>query len=69
MINPLGASGTVQFRVGGVNSGPALSLNPSGQAAYATSTLSVGRHTVSAVYAGDGNFNTSTSANITQRIR
>jgi hypothetical protein len=62
-------AGTVQFRIDGVNSGPALTVNPSGQAAYATSTLSVGRHTVSAVYAGNGSFLTSTSANIAQRIR
>ena len=34
-----------------------------------TSTMAVGSHTVSAVYSGDGNFNVSTSANITQRIR
>jgi FtsP/CotA-like multicopper oxidase with cupredoxin domain len=62
-------AGTVQFRVDGVNSGPALTLNPSGQAAYATSTLPVGRHTVSAVYAGNVSFLTSTSATIAQRIR
>jgi Bacterial Ig-like domain (group 3) len=61
-------TGTVQFRIDGVN-GAALPLNVIGQAAYATSTLAVGRHTVSAVYAGDGNFNVSTSGNITQRIR
>jgi FtsP/CotA-like multicopper oxidase with cupredoxin domain len=62
-------AGTIQFRIDGVNSGPALKLNPSGQAAYASSTLPVGRHTVSAVYAGNVNFLTSTSANIAQRIR
>ena len=62
-------TGTVQFGIDGVSSGPALSLNSSGQAAYAISTLSVGRHTISAVYTGSGNFNTSTSGNITQRIR
>lgn len=62
-------SGTVQFRIDGVNRGTPVTLNPSGQVAYAISTLAAGRHTVSAVYAGNGNFNTSTSANITQRIR
>jgi hypothetical protein len=62
-------TGRAQFRIDGVNSGAASSLNPSGQAAYATSTLTVGRHTLSAVYAGNVNFLTSTSANITQRIR
>ena len=62
-------AGTVQFRIDGVNSGPALTLNPSGQAAYATSTLVVGRHTVSAIYIGNVNFLTSTSTTIAQRIR
>ncbi len=62
-------SGTVQFRIDGVNVGAPAALNASGQAAYATSTISLGRHTVSAVYIGDGNFNTSTSSGINQRIR
>ena len=62
-------TGKVQFRIDGVNAGPLLDLNPSGQAAYSTSTLPVGLHTVSAVYSGDPGFNTSTSANRNQRIR
>jgi hypothetical protein len=61
-------TGTVQFRVDGLNVGNPVALNPSGQAALAISTLTPGRHTVSAVYSGDGNFTTSTSPNITQRI-
>jgi hypothetical protein len=61
-------TGTVQFRIDGVNAGAPASLNSSGQAAFATSTMSVGRHTVSAVYTGDGSFNASTSGTITQRI-
>jgi large repetitive protein len=61
-------TGTVQFRIDGVNTGATVSLNTSGQATYSTSTLSVGRHTISAVYAGNGSFNASTSGNITQRI-
>jgi hypothetical protein len=63
------ATGTVQFRIDGFDVGAPVALNSSGQAAYATSTMPVGSHTVAAVYAGDGNFNPSTSANITQRIR
>jgi len=62
-------TGTVQFRIDGVGVGSPVSLNTSGQATYTTSSVAVGRHTVSAVYSGDGNFNTSTSGNITQRIR
>ena len=49
--------------------GAPVALNPSGQATYATSTLTVGLHTVSAVYSGDAGFNTSTSANRNQRIQ
>ncbi len=62
-------TGTVQFRIDGANVGSASTLNVSGQATYSTSTLTVGRHTVSAVYGGDAGFNTSTSANRSQRIR
>ena len=62
-------SGTVQFRLDGVTVGAPAALNSSGQAAFATSSLTVGRHTVAAAYTGDGNFNASTSGNITQRIR
>jgi hypothetical protein len=63
------ATGTVQFRVDGVDVGTPVNLNPGGQAAYSTSTLAVGQHTVSAVYVGDGNFNASTSGNIAQQNR
>jgi hypothetical protein len=63
------ATGAVQFRIDGVNVGTPVDLNASGQAAYLTNTLATGRHTVSAVYAGDANLNASTSANLTQRIQ
>ena len=61
-------TGSVQFVIDGNNVGPVLALNTSGQTAYASATIPVGRHTVSAVYTGDANFNASTSNNITQRI-
>jgi len=61
--------GTVQFRIDGAKTGSPVTLNPSSQAGYVTSTLAVGRHTVSAVYTSTGNFNPSNSGNITQRIR
>ena len=61
-------TGTVQFRIDGVDVGAPAAVNASGQAAFATSTISVGRHTISAVYAGDASFNASTSAGIAQRI-
>jgi hypothetical protein len=62
-------TGTVRFRIDGVAVGSPVTLNASGQAAYATRTLTPGRHTVTAVYAGDGAFNASTSAAIMQLIR
>jgi hypothetical protein len=62
-------AGTVQFVIDGVDVGTPATLNSSGQAAYGTSTLVVGAHTVSARYLGDGNFTASTSRGITQRIR
>jgi FtsP/CotA-like multicopper oxidase with cupredoxin domain len=62
-------TGTVQFRIDGVNAGAPVALNPSGQAAYPTNSLRVGLHTVAAVFSGDGSFITSTSLNLTQRIR
>ncbi len=62
-------TGTVQFRIDGANAGAPVSLNIGGQASFAIRTLAVGRHTVSAVYTGNANFNGSTSAGITQRIR
>ncbi len=62
------ATGTVQFRVDGANAGAPVTL-AAGLATYATSTLSPGTHIVSAVYSGDGQFTTSTSASISQLIQ
>ena len=62
-------SGTVQFRIDGSAVGAPVVLNASGQAAYSTSTLTTGRHTVSVVYSGSAGFNASTSGNLTQRIQ
>jgi hypothetical protein len=54
------ASGTVTFDDGGVSFGQAQ-LNALGVATFSTSTLAVGTHTITAVYVGNGNYNTSTS--------
>ncbi len=62
------ATGLVQFRVDGVNFGIAVALDPTGKATISTSGIAVGRHTITAVYAGDASFNGSTSGGITQRI-
>ncbi len=61
-------TGAVVFYVDGTPRSTAT-LNSGGQATYATNTLAVGLHTVTAVYTGDGNFNGSTSNTINQRIR
>ncbi len=61
-------TGTVQFRIDGVNVVGGPTSLAGGQAQYTTSALSVGLHRISAVYNGDINFNASTSANRNQRI-
>ncbi|WP_344181717.1 Ig-like domain-containing protein, partial [Streptantibioticus ferralitis] len=54
-------TGTVDFFDGGTPIGSGT-LNGSGVATLSISTLAVGPHAVTAVYAGDGDFNGSTSA-------
>jgi len=49
-------TGTVQFAIDGTNVGSPVALS-SGHATYATSTLSVGTHTVTAAYGGNTNNN------------
>jgi hypothetical protein len=53
-------TGTVQFKDGGSNLGVPVSLNGSGVAAFSTSLLSSGAHTITADYSSDANFATST---------
>ena len=65
-------TGTVQFQDGGVNLGTAVTLaNNSGvfAAQLQTSGLSVGTHSINAIYSGDNNFSTSTSPAITQIVK
>ena len=61
-------SGTSTFWDGGSELG-AGALDASGTASAATSALGPGSHTITASYGGDGNFNTSTSANVTEVVR
>src|SRR5204863_10180493 len=61
-------TGTLQFRIDGSNFGATVALVGGSATSGATSTLSVGNHTITAVYSGDGNFNTSTSPNFTQTV-
>ena len=70
--NSTAPTGTVQFQDGGVNLGSAVALT-GGTGGYAaqlvTSTLSVGPHSITAIYSGDANFFTSTSAAISQLVK
>lgn len=61
-------TGTVDFFDGGTNIGNS-NLNSSGVATLATSTLSVGTHTITATYNGDANFAPSTSPPLYQVVQ
>src|SRR5262249_25630939 len=54
-------TGTVQFKEGSTVLGTST-LNSSGVGTFATSSLSLGNHAIIAVYLGDSNFTSSTSA-------
>ena len=60
-------TGTVTFKNGGSTLGTGT-LNGSGIATFTTSTLSVGSHSITAVYGGSTSFNTSTSPVLTQTV-
>jgi hypothetical protein len=60
-------AGTVIFYNGGTELGPGT-LNGSGQAAYSTSSLAVGTHSITAVYQGATDYASSTSSAINQKV-
>jgi len=60
-------TGTVTFKDGASTIGAAL-LNGSAQAAFSTSALSAGGHSVTAVYGGDANYTGNTSAPLNEVI-
>ncbi len=60
-------SGTVTFMEGAATLGTGT-LNASGVATFTITTLSVGNHTIKAIYGGDGSFNGSTSTEVTQVV-
>lgn len=60
-------TGTVQFYDGSTKLGSAVTLT-AGRASYSTSSLAAGTHTITAVYSGDSNFSSSTSAGLTEQI-
>ncbi len=59
-------SGTVTFKDGASALG--TGTLSSGQATFATNGLSVGSHTITAVYGGDASFKTNTSAALSQTV-
>ncbi len=65
-LSPSAATGTVTFKDGSTTLGTGT-LN-SGQATFSISTLAVGSHAIKASYGGDTNYNTSTSATLTQTV-
>ncbi len=60
-------TGSVTFK-DGTNILGSASLNASGVAVYTTSTLTVATHSITAIYAGDSTFKTSTSASLSQVV-
>ncbi len=60
-------TGTVTFKDGATTLGSAA-LNGNAQAALSASALSVGNHSITAVYSGDANFPASTSPVLTQIV-
>ncbi|MGC2422757.1 MAG: FG-GAP-like repeat-containing protein [Nitrospirota bacterium] len=65
-VSPSSATGTVNFMDGSTAFGG--STLSGGTATYSTSALSVGAHTITAVYGGDTNYAGSTSSGITQTV-
>ena len=60
-------SGAVQFLDGSGSLGPPVILS-GGLATFTTSSLTVGTHSITALYSGDGNFSASTSPVLTQIV-
>ncbi|HWH12159.1 MAG TPA: Ig-like domain repeat protein [Solirubrobacteraceae bacterium] len=70
-VSPNDNGGTIAFKDGAgtiVGCGAQAVSGVSHQATCVTPALSVGSHTVSAVYSGDGNYLGSTSANLTYKV-
>src|SRR5262249_4613845 len=66
-VAPASATGTVQFKVDGNDFGT-KNLSDGSATSDATSTLTVGDHTITAIYSGDDNFVGSTSSSFTQTV-
>ncbi len=61
-------TGTVQFKDGTSNLGAPATLNSGTATSSAISSLTVGSHSITAVYSGDSNFSGSTSPALTQSV-
>jgi Bacterial Ig-like domain (group 3) len=64
---PSGVTGTIQFRNGAVNLGGPVTI-AAGVAAFATSTLAPGTHSITAIYNGDTNFAAANSVVLSQVV-
>lgn len=60
-------TGSIQFTIDGTNFGAPQALS-AGSASISTSALSVGTHSITAAYSGDGNYNPGTSGQLTQIV-
>ena len=65
-VTPSAASGTVSFKEGATTLGTGTLSG--GTATYSIGTLTVGDHSVTAEYGGDGNYAASTSSALTQTV-
>ena len=61
-------TGTVIFNDGATALSGALAIDGNGVATFSTATLAAGTHPITAVYSGDANFTTVTSAIVSQRV-
>lgn len=61
------AAGNVTF-MDGANTLGSVAVNPTGVASYSTSSLTVGAHTITAIYGGDANDAGSTSAGVAETV-
>jgi Bacterial Ig-like domain (group 3) len=62
-----GATGTITFMDGGTTLGTSA-VDASGAAAFSTSSLGVGTHSITAQYSGDGSHDGSTSSSLSQTV-
>ena len=62
-------TGSVYFYLDGSTTPLDTAALTAGSASFTTNALAVGSHSITAVYGGDGNFTTSTSAALTQTVK